>query len=64
MKEKAVARANSAAVQSNFGVDLDTLEDVPVLFNLEMTSELEIEDWLVNNLALNNDEYYIEHKRG
>ena len=29
-----------------------------------MTIELEIEDWLVNNLALNNNEYYIEHKQG
>ena len=64
IKEKAVARANSATVQSNLGVDLETFEDVPLLFNLKMTSELEIDDWLVNNLALSNDEYYIEHKQG
>ena len=25
---------------------------------------MEIEDWLVDNLAVNNDEYYIEHKQG
>ena len=25
---------------------------------------MEIEDWLVDNLAINNDEYYIEHKQG
>ena len=29
-----------------------------------MTSEMEIEDWLVENLAVNNDEYYIKHKQG
>ena len=64
IKEKAVARANSAAIESNLDVDLETLEDVPLPFNLRMTSELEIEDWLVNNLTLNNGEYYIEHKQG
>ena len=64
LKEKAVARANSAAVQINLGIDLENLVDVPLLFNLRMTSEMEIEDWLVDNLAINNDEYYIEHKQG
>ena len=29
-----------------------------------MTSEMEIEDCLVDNLAINNDEYFIEHKQG
>ena len=29
-----------------------------------MTSEMKIEDWLVDNLAVNNDEYYIKHKQG
>ena len=64
LKEKAVARANSALVQSNLGIDLENLVDVPLLFNLRMTSEMEIEDWLVDNLAINNDECYIEHKQG
>ena len=64
IKEKAVARANSAAVQSNLIINLEDLVDVPLLFNLKMTSEMEIEDWLVGNLAINNDEYYIEHKQG
>ena len=63
LKEKAVARANSAAVQSTLGIHLENLVDVPLLFNLRMTSEMEIEDWLVDNLAINNDEYYIEHKQ-
>ena len=63
LKEKAVARANSAAVQSNLGIDLENLIDVPLLFNLRMTSEMKIEDWLVDNLAINNGDYYIEHKQ-
>ena len=25
---------------------------------------MEIEDWLMDDLAINNDEYYIEHKQG
>ena len=64
IKEKAVACANSAAVQSNLVTDLENLIDVPLLFNLRMTSEIEIEDWLVENLALNKDECHIEHKQG
>ena len=64
LKEKAVARANSAAVQLNLGIDIENLADVPLLFNLRMTDEMKIEDWLVDNLVVNNDEYYIEHKQG
>ena len=45
-------------------MDLENLVDVPLLSNLRMTSEMEIEDWLVDNLAVNNDEYYIKHKQG
>ena len=29
-----------------------------------MTDGMEIDDWLVDNLAVNNGEYYIEHKQG
>ena len=64
LKEKAIAHANSAAVQSKLSFDLENLVDVPLLFNLRMTTEMEIEDWLVDNLATNNDECYIEHKQG
>ena len=64
LKEKAVARSNSAMVQSNLGIDLGNLVDVPLLFNLRLTSKMEIEDWLMDDLAINNDEYYIEHKQG
>ena len=64
LKEKAIACANSAAVQSNLSFDLEKLVDVPLLFNLRMTTEMEIEDWLVDNLDINNDEYYIKHKQG
>ena len=64
LKEKVIAGANSAAVQPNLSFDLEKLVDVPLLFNLRMTTEMEIEDWLVDNVAINNDKYYIEHKQG
>ena len=44
--------------------DLENLVDVPLLFILRITDEMKIEDWLVDKLAVNNDEYYIEHKQG
>ena len=64
LKEKEIARGNSAAVQPNFTIIPEDLLDVPLLLNLRMTGEMEIEDWLVDNLAKNNDEYYTEHKQG
>ena len=62
LKEKKIARGNSAAIQANFTINPEDFLDVPFLFNLRMTDKMEIEDWLVDNLAGNNDEYYIEHK--
>ena len=64
LKEKEIARGNSAAVQANCTINPEDFLDVPLLFNLRMTDEIEIEDWLVDNLAVNNDEYYIEHEQG
>ena len=64
LKEKEIARRNSAAVQANFTINPEDFLDLSLLFNLKMTDEMEIEDWLVDNLAVNNDEYYIELKQG
>ena len=64
LKEKEIACGNSAAVQANFAINAEDFLNVPLLFNLKMTNEMEIEDWLVDNLIVNNDEYYIEHKQG
>ena len=64
LKEKQIARGNSAAVQANFTINPEDFLDVPLLFNPKMTDEMEIEDWVVDNLAVSNDEYYIEHKQG
>ena len=64
LKEKEIARGNSAAGQTNFTINPEDFLDVSLLFNLRMTEEMEIEDWLVDNLAVNNDKYYIEHKQG
>ena len=48
LKEKEIARGNSAAIQAYFTINPEDF----------------FEDWLVENLAVNNDEYYIEHKQG
>ena len=44
LKEKEIARGNSAAVQANFTINPEDFLDVPLLFNLRMTDEMEIED--------------------
>ena len=62
--KKQIARGNSSAVQANFTINPEDFLGVPLMFNLKMTDEMEIEDWLVDNLAVNNDEYYTEHKQG
>ena len=64
LKEKAIARANSTIVQAGLKYNIENLIDVPLLFNLKMTDEFEVEDWLADNLAINNDKYYIKHRRG
>ena len=64
LKEKEIARGNSAAVQANFAINPEDFLDVLLLFNLKMTDEIEIEVWFVHNLAVNNDEYNIQHKQG
>ena len=64
LKGREIARGNSAAVQANFAINPEEFLDMPLLFNLKMTNEMEIEDWLVDTLAVNNDEYSIEHKQG
>ena len=53
LKEKEIARGNSAAVQANFTINSEDFLNVPLLFNLKMTDEMEIEDWFVDNLAVN-----------
>ena len=64
LKEKEIASGNSAAVQANFAINPEGFLDVLLLFNRKKTNEMEIEDWLVDNLAVNNDEYYIKHEQG
>ena len=64
LKEKAIARANSTIVQAGLKYNIENLIDVPLLFNLKMTDEFEVEDWLADNLAINNGKYYIKQRRG
>ena len=51
-------------VQANFTINPEDFLDALLFFNLRMTDEMEIEDWLEDNLSVNNGKYYIEHKQG
>ena len=56
---------NSEMVLTNLTINLEDFLNLPLLFNLNMTDESEIEDCLLRNIQTNNEEeYYIEHKKG
>ena len=56
---------NSEMVLTNVTINHEDFLTLPLLFNLNMTRESEIEDWLLRNIQTNNEEkYYIEHKKG
>ena len=58
LKEKAVARANSAAVQSNLGIDIQNLVEVPLLFNLFIVRNIQtISEAVRANAFINPEEY-------
>ena len=53
---------NSEMVLTNLIINPEDFLNLPSLFNLNMTRESEIEDWLLRNIQTNNkEEYYIEH---
>ena len=49
---------------ANLHFDPETFSGVPLLFNLKMVSEFEIEDWISDNFPIGNDELYIKHDPG
>ena len=49
---------------ANLPFDPETFSGVPLLFNLKMVSEFEIEDWISDNFPIGNDELYIKHDPG
>ena len=56
---------NSEIVLTNLTINPEDFLNLPLLFDLNMTRESEIEDWLLRNIQTNNEEeYYIEHKSG
>ena len=56
---------NSEMVLTNLTINPEDFLNLPLLFNLNMTRESEIEDLLLRNIQTNNEEeYYIEHKKG
>ena len=55
---------NSEMVLTNLTINPEEFLNLPLLFNLNMTGESEIKDWLLRNTQTNNEEeYYIEHKK-
>ena len=55
---------NSEMVLTNLTINPEDFLNLPLLFNLNMTRESEIKDWLMRNIQTNNkEEYYIEHKK-
>ena len=51
-------------VLANIPFDFEKFLGVPLLFNLTMVSESEIEEYLQNNLPINNANYYWDHDPG
>ena len=52
-------------VLTNLTINPEDFLNLPLLFNLNMTREREIEGWILKNIQRNNkEEYYIEHKKG
>ena len=54
IKERRLARGNSAAVKADFAIDPEDYIDKPLVFDIKTTSEDEIFDWLVTNMANDN----------
>ena len=64
LREKRLARGNSAAENALFKVDPEEYLNKPLVFNLKSTREEEIFDWLLSNISPDNDKYRIEHDDG
>ena len=55
---------DSEMMLTNLTFNPEDFLNLPLLFNLNMMRESEIEDWLLRNIQTNNEEeYYIEHKK-
>ena len=57
LKQKRLARGNSVAVKADSAIDPEDYLDKPLVFDLKTTSEDEVFDWLVTNMAVDNDVY-------
>ena len=62
LKQKHLAKGNSAAVRSDFAIDPEDYLNKPLVFDLKTTREDEVFVWLVTNMAVDNDVYYTEHE--
>ena len=66
MQRKAtiLADGNSAALLKDFPLDPKKFLEKPLTFNLKKTSGDQIIDKIIDGLPKDNDEYYVDHKKG
>ena len=64
IKDRRLAHGNSVAVKTDFAIDPEDYIEKPLVFDLKTTNEDEVFDWLLTNMAVDNDIYYIEHEEG
>ena len=64
LREKRLARGNSAAVKALFTIDPEDYVDKPLVFDMSTTSEDDVYDWIISSMASDNDIYFIEHEEG
>ena len=51
LREKRLARGNSASVKTGFRIDPEEHVDKPLIFDQRQTGEEEIFDWLLSNIS-------------
>ena len=51
LREKRLARGNSASVKTSFRIDPEECVDKPLIFDQRQTGEEEIFDWLLSNIS-------------
>ena len=64
LRERRLARGNSAAVNALFSIDRENYVDKPLVFDMNTTRVDDIFDWLISNMTSDNDTYWIKHKEG
>ena len=64
MKEKRIARRNTAALEAGVRFDPEEYHDELLPFDFKKTNEEKIFDRLLENIPEGNDTYFIKHREG